>query len=120
MTTAVAPRTIDISPLVGGKLTSTIEVPAEMQILENGDPPPANHFMFRILHPQKGDERLTWDASDFFGIRAAKKMFVELIEKGLKPFRVGIDGKATAEIMDEFDPTAEEVIFLPQALVTGG
>jgi hypothetical protein len=47
-------------------------------------------------------------------------MFVNLIKKGLKPFRVGVDGKATSEVMDEFDPHAEEVIFLPQALVAGG
>jgi hypothetical protein len=47
-------------------------------------------------------------------------MFIDLIKKGLKPFRVGRDGNATAEVMQEFDPTAEEVIFLPMKMVTAG
>jgi hypothetical protein len=88
--------------------------------MEDGQEKPAGHFMFRILSQEKGDERLTWDSSSLRELQGAKEMFVNLIKKGLKPFRVGVDGKATSEVMDEFDPHAEEVIFLPQALVAGG
>ena len=35
-------------------------------------------------------------------------------------FRVGVDGQASAEVMDEFDPLAEEVIFMPIAAISGG
>lgn len=113
-------RTIDVSLLMGSKLTAKIEVPDGVQILEDGAEKPANHHMFRILHPLKGDERLCWDSTNFADIKGAKKMFVDLVEKGLTPYRVGTNGKATSEVMDEFDPTAEEVIFLSHQLVAGG
>lgn len=118
MSTA-APTTITIPVLRNTKLRETVEVPDGIQILED-EPVPDGHHCFRILDPEKGDERLTWDRQDFRQIKAAKDMFVKLIKKGLKPFKVGTDGKATSEAMSEFDPTAEEVIFLPQALVAGG
>lgn len=118
---AIAERIIDISPMVGGKLKTQIEVPEELQILEGGDQKPSDkHFLFRILHTAKGDERVTWDSTNFIEIKAAKKLFVELVEKGLTPYRVGVDGKQTSDVMDEFDPTAEEVIFLAHAMVAGG
>lgn len=114
----VAPNTITVPVLRGTPLRETVEVPEGIQILEGHVP--EGHFCFRILDPEKGDERLTWDSMDFRQIKAAKELFVNLIKKGLKPFRVGLDGKATSEAMSEFDPNAEEVIFLPQALVAGG
>lgn len=113
-------RTIDISPLLGSKIKATLDVPDGVQILEDGAEKPANHHMFRILHPLKGDERLCWDSTNFADIKGAKKMFVDLVEKGLTPYRVGTNGKATSEVMDEFDPHAEEVIFLSHKLVVGG
>lgn len=114
------PRTIDVSLLMGSKLATKIEVPDGVQILEDGAEKPANHHMFRILHPLKGDERLCWDSTNFADIKGAKKMFVDLVEKGLTPYRVGTNGNATSEVMDEFDPTAEEVIFLAHQMVAGG
>lgn len=111
---------IDISPLIGSDLKTTIEVPEDLTILESGGNVPKYYGIFRILHPAKGDERLIWDSRSLKEIQAAKKMFVDLIKQGLKPFRVGVNGKATSEAMSEFDPHAEEVIFLPTALVVGG
>lgn len=113
-------RTIDISPLMGSRLTTKVEVPDGVQILEGNDPTPSNHHIFRILHPLKGDERLTWDRTNFADIKAAKKLFCDLVEKGLTPYRVGTGGKATSEVMDEFDPMAEEVIFIAHKMVAGG
>ena len=119
MTEATA-RQIELTILAGSRVKEKFDVPDELQILEDGQEVPEGHSIFRILSQEKGDERLTWCSQSLQEIQAAKKMFVDLIKKGLKPFRVGIDGKATSEVMDEFDPSAEEVIFLPQALVAGG
>lgn len=120
MTTATEPRTIDISPLMGSKIKESIEVPDGVQILESGEEKPAGHHIFRILNPLSGDDRLTWDSGNMADIKGAKKLFLGLIEKGLTPYRVGTNGKATSEVMDEFDPHAEEVIFLAHQLVAGG
>lgn len=120
MTETAEARTIELTTLAGTSIKEKIEVPDGVHIMEDGDEKPASHFMFRILSQEKGDERLTWDSTSLRELQAAKQMFVNLIKKGLKPFRVGTDGKATSEVMDEFDPHAEEVIFLPQALVAGG
>lgn len=115
--------TIDISPLsVGGKATNlkeTVVIPPGLQRMK-GARPDEHHGVFRILHPEFGDERLTWDSRDFEQIKAAKKMFLDLIKKGLKPFMVGRDGKVSSKAMAEFDPRAEEVVFLPTKLVKGG
>lgn len=112
--------TLDIPAMAGTQLRDTVELPDGIHVLPDGQNLPLGHFCFRILDPLKGDERLTWDSRDFRQIKAAKDLFVGLIKKGLKPFRVGIGGKATSEVMKEFDPKAEEVIFLPQAMVAGG
>ena len=47
-------------------------------------------------------------------------MFDACAAEGLVPYKVGVNGKASSEVMDEFDPYAEEVIFLPVAVVAGG
>jgi hypothetical protein len=114
------PRTIDVSFLAESNAATKVNVPYGVQILENGDVKPKSHHMFRILHPLKGDERLCWDSTNFADIKGAKQLFVDLIEKGLTPYRVGVNGKATSEVMDEFDPMAEEVIFMSLKLVVGG
>lgn len=113
-------RTISITLLAGTNVKEDIAIPEGIEILEDGRQPPNGYFMFRILSQEKGDERLVWNSRSLREIHAAKEMFVDLIKKGLKPFKVGLNGKATSEVMNEFDPTAEEVIFLPQAFVAGG
>lgn len=111
--------TISVPVLEGSKLREDVEIPDGLQILEDG-PIPAHHHCFRILDPEKGDERLTWDNRSLPSIADAKKAFVNLIKAGLKPFKVGLDGVTTSDAMSEFDPLAEEVIFLPMAPVAGG
>lgn len=113
-------KSIDVNMLGGTKLIEKVDVPPELAILDDGEHAPDGHHMFRVLSSLKGDERLTWDSTSLAEMQAAKKLFTDLIKKGLKPFRVGVNGQATSEVMDEFDPHAEEVIFLPQSLVAGG
>jgi hypothetical protein len=114
-------RTIEISVVNNSKLTTEIKIPDSLQILENPrDKPSVGFGCFRVMTPKDGDKRVVWDKTDFTQIVEAKEMFDKLIMEGLVPYRVGINGQASSEPMDEFDPHAEEVIFMPIALVAGG
>lgn len=114
-------RTIDVSVLLNSSLKVSVDVPSEIQFLEDGQKLEKGRHCIRIMHPDKGDERLTWDSTSLAELQQAKKLFVDLVKQGLTPYRVGLNGKSTAEVMDEFDPHAEEVIFMPTAtLVVGG
>lgn len=75
--------------------------------------------LFRILDQKHGDKRLVWNRLNMGDISEAHRMFDRFNGEGLQAYRVGGDGKA-GERMTKFDPTAEEVIFLPMKLVVGG
>ncbi len=75
---------------------------------------------FRIMSPTDGDKRIIWNSRVLEERQAAKAMFMDLLSKGMRPFKVGIDGEASSEEMKVFDPTAEEVIFVAMAAVVGG
>jgi hypothetical protein len=111
---------IEVTLVQGSKLKETFEIPEGVTVATDDGDLTGFDRMFRILSQEKGDERLVWNSRSLVDIQGAKKMFIEFVKKGLKPFRVGIDGKATSEVMREFDPLAEEVIFMPMALVVGG
>ena len=122
------PQTLDISTLRVGKRPAnsqsfeTIEIPESLTVMD-GDPNtpiPEFHHCFRVLTPQDGDKRIVWDSRSIRQINDAKAMFDECLRQHLVPYHVGIDGKASAEIMQEFDPTSEEVIFLAADMVIGG
>jgi hypothetical protein len=100
----------------------TYEVPDDLAVLGPDAKPPedADIGCFRILSQKDGDKRVVWCRKVIAEIKAAKKMFMDLLSKGMVPYKVGIDGKATAEEMKEFDPTAEEVIFMPLRAIAGG
>lgn len=100
----------------------TYEVPEELQILRDGEAEAefSEFGCFRILSQVDGDRRVVWCRRKLAQIAAAKQMFMDLIEKGMMPYRVGVDGAATSKVMDEFDPTAEEVIFMPLKAISGG
>lgn len=120
MTTMTAERVIDLSPMTRTNLKEQLQVPECFTILEAGADPAAEHNVFRILNPKSGDDRLTWDRRDFAAIQEARHTFVDLVKKGFKPFRVGQDGRRSNTIMQEFDPTAQQVIFVPMQPVVGG
>jgi len=93
--------------------TINVEIPDSLS-KDSGD------RVWRILTANDGDKRIVWDSRALQQIRDAKNMFIDLVKKGLVPYNVGIDGKATDQVMKEFDPLAEEVLFLPIAMVAGG
>ncbi len=118
---AVAERkTLDIAPISTSRLSKVIELDSELTVLEQGEEPIAGLSVFRILHPLFGDKRICWNRMNLTEINAARDLFKNLIVEGLTPYRVGTDGKKTSEVMTEFDPAAEEVIFVPTSLVRAG
>lgn len=115
--------TLDVSVLKKSKAFSVIDIPDGLRVLEDNEQPQKGFHTFRILTPQDGDKRIVWDSRDLRQINEAKDTFNKLIREGLVPYKVGVDGKATSEVMAEFDPSAEEVIFLPavnSGLIVGG
>lgn len=110
-------QTIEVQPIKGSKLISQIEV--DLPTLGVDEEVPADCGIMRIIN-SKGDDRIAWNKFHLGEINEAKKAFDELVAQGLVPYRAGTDGKATSDVMDEFDPAAEEVIFMPIALVAGG
>lgn len=106
---------LEFSPIRGGQKK---RLETELQKLEDGDQL-NGRFCFRIMN-ENGDDRLVWDSSSMAELREAKKAFVELVKQGMTPYRVGVNGEATSEVMREFDPKAEEVIFMDTQLVAGG
>jgi len=75
--------------------------------------------MFSIMSQTDGDKRVVWSRRVIAQIKAAKEMFLDLIKQGMQPYRVGRDG-GPAEKMIEFDPAAEEIIFMPIQAIAGG
>lgn len=125
MTTLDAVRKIDLTPMVSptGKplnIRDELVVPENMAVMAGEQEPAEHHGVFRILNPRSGDDRLTWDKRDFQATKEARRTFLELIQKGFKPFRVGPNGRRSNEAMQEFDPTAQQVLFVPMAPVAGG
>lgn len=110
-------QTIDLHPVKGGNRLSQIKV--DLPTLGVDEDVPAGCGIMRIINA-KGDDRIAWNKMNLTEINRAKDAFDELVVKGLVPYRVGINGKAASETMSEFDPAAEEVIFLPVALAIGG
>ncbi len=110
MTTLVEERTIETFT------HEIIEIPESLRL---GDPEPGD-CVFRILSQKDGDKRVVWNRRRIQEINDAKIMFDKLIAEGLVPYKVGTDGRATSEVMTEFDPYAQEVIFMPIMAVVGG
>jgi len=97
-----------------------IEVPGGLSVLSDDLQPEKWQGCFRLLSQEDGDKRIVWRKESLAEINAAKQMFNDLVRQGMVPHRVGSDGRQSNEVMKEFDPTAEEVIFLPLTMARGG
>ena len=97
-----------------------IPIPDDLHVLEDGFEPQDGHCLFRIMTQEDGDKRVTWDRGKIPEINSAKDMFTKLVKEGMVPFKVGSGGGASSEVMSEFDPAAEEVIFMPVRAIAGG
>lgn len=116
-----ASNVINFSPLANARpyreLKTTLQVPSdqEFSLIEGNKA----FGVFRILDQREGDKRLVWNRMSMADIAEADRMFDKFIKEGFNAYRVGGDGKQGAP-MNAFDPTAEEVIFLPVKLLAGG
>ncbi len=111
---------VEVTGIKGSSVTSKIPIPENLRVLPDGENPQRGFGVIRVMTPKDGDKRVVWDSNDYAQINDAKVMFDELVSQGLVPYKVGTDGRATSQVMDRFDPAAEEVIFVPVAMVTGG
>jgi hypothetical protein len=118
MTTTPTLNTITLHPLTNTNLQEQYQLPPTITL--NNEPPTPHHHQYRILNPKTGDDRLTWDTRDFQAMQDARKTYLDLIQKGYKPFKVDPQGKKTNQPMITFDPTASQVIFVPMSPVMGG
>ena len=112
--------TIGIPVIEGSGYRTQFPVAEELRQLEDGEELAEGCGMFRILDKKHGDKRVVWNRMNLPEIRSAKKMFDDLVEEGLVPYRVGPGGARTNSVMQEFDATAEEVVFAPVQLAVGG
>lgn len=118
-------RTIEVPVLKAGNkygnLTATIEIPDLLEVIDNPkEKLPPYCGCFRVMTPKDGDKRVKWNRRNYQEIVNAKAMFDNLVAEGLVPYRVGLNGRPTSEIMVEFDPYAEEIIFMPLSLASAG
>lgn len=116
MTTAVAtdPREVHCFTNV------VVRIPDELKVLDDNETVEAGHRCWRIMSKHDGDKRVVWDSTSIGQIAEAKKLFAKLKAEGMVAYRVGTDGKMSSEEMTEFDPHAEEVIFVQMKHVVGG
>ncbi len=108
MSPAVAER--DNRLFHSGVAGKTCRVPDDLQIVEMGHDLEEGQFLIRVIDPKAGDKRIVWNPFVIPEINAAKKMFLEMIQEGMRPYVVGPDGRKKEEIMIEFDPSAGQVI----------
>lgn len=66
---------------------------------------------------EKGDTKISWDNENPTEVEAAKEAFALYKEKGYAPFRIISQGRKGSQI-EEFDPLAEEILFVPP--IAGG
>ncbi len=99
------------------RAAQTIEVPTSMGVTT--DEPAAGLGVFRILTPEHGDLRLTWEADAPQAVKDAELTFNRLRDTGLTPYRMG-GGKKPSNRLDQFDRTERDVVFLPTQLAAGG
>lgn len=118
MSAVAEPPSREIFTIQDGR--QSVNIPDELTILEDGETPQPYQVCWRFLSQKDGDKRVVWDAHSIPEINAAKTMFQELVAQGMTPYRVGAGGQASPQVMDEFDPTAEEVIFMPTKMIAAG
>lgn len=99
---------------------SIVTIPEALGILGDNEEVPAGNVCWRILSKDHGDKRVVWDATSIPQISEARRLFDKLKQEGMVAYRVGVDGQASSEEMKEFDPYAEEVLFLQMRHVVGG
>jgi hypothetical protein len=74
----------------------------------------ANSMHTQIVMDATGDTRHHFDANDQAAVAEAEKRFMELTGAGFTAAKR--IGPGTSERIREFDPTAEETLFIPRLI----
>lgn len=118
---------IDVKFIRDGDRASTsisVEVPDELSVREEVGSLSEKartkrvYGMFKILTVDDNDCYIVWNRLVTTEVKAAKEMFLELTGHGLVPHNVSSNGDKNSDAMNEFDPDAEEIFFLPVTAVT--
>ncbi len=119
--TTIDSHVVEFSSFANSKATTKVKTTLQTATDENISKceRDKNIGLFRILNQKDGDKRLIWNRMNMGDIAEAEKMFNEFVKQGLAAYNVVPGGKSGSR-MERFDPTAEEVIFLPLNLVAGG
>jgi hypothetical protein len=64
----------------------------------------------------EGDTQVAWDVADDVSLNSAREMIERAFSEGRGVFRIDADG--VGERMHAFDPTAKEIVVIPQ--IKGG
>jgi hypothetical protein len=86
-------------------------------MIEEAQAAPDTEHSLRVMDPQAGDIKTTWDPDNDDEVDAAEAQFDKMKAKGFAAYRVGKDGEQTT-IMRTFDPDARAIIMAPP--VAGG
>lgn len=88
--------------------TSTVDAPAPA-------PVEAPAHVLRVLNAS-GDTTITWDTGNAAEVAAARALFTRLKADRYLAYRVGVDAPAgfNGEALQDFDPTAGEIVMRPQ------
>jgi hypothetical protein len=66
----------------------------------------------QIIMDRSGDTRHQFDPNDGRAVAEAERRFAELTKSGFVAAKR--TGRGTAELIRQFDPTAEETVFIPR------
>lgn len=71
---------------------------------------PTEHTMSIMNH--EGDFKVRWDPTNPESVKMAEAAYADHIGQGMRAYNMA--SGTQGEIMDAFDPTASEILFLPQ------
>ena len=73
---------------------------------------PPGHVIFEVMS-HKGDTKYLWNKENPDEVSEAKEAFKRFKGRGYMAYKVSDKGDKTGEVLHEFDPTAERIIFSP-------
>ena len=78
---------------------------------------PEHTATFAVMNG-KGDSKYIWNANNPVEVEAARELFKKMKEKGMSIFRLKDDDVSRGELVREFNPSHQRLLFVPA--VVGG
>lgn len=86
-------------------------------LIDEAKAAPETEHALRVMDPQAGDIKTTWDPDNDYEVEEAERMFDSMKDKGFAAYRVDKDGEQSG-LMHKFDPDARAIIMAPP--IAGG